>query len=331
MKRRHLLAALGAGVLTAPLAAFPQQPPKVPRIGFLSLDAAGADIGRQQQQFMQEALGRAGYRIGKDLVVEWRFSEGRVERLPRLAEELVRLRVDVIVAVSSAEATLAAMGATRTIPIVMHYFPGDPVERGVVASFARPGGNVTGTTYAIGDMFAKQYQLLKEAVPSAARVAALWRPWEPGSRGDAEFRERIRKTLGIVITDFHVSSPDEIPLTLQHIAAFKPDALYVLTDPVVRARLGEITAFAIEQRLVTIGSGVNFVRVGGLLYYGPDVRYAFGQTASLIDRILRGANPADLPVEQPTKYELVINAKTARAIGYKTPLALQMRVDRVIE
>jgi ABC-type uncharacterized transport system substrate-binding protein len=329
-RRRKFLVA--AGTLLVAQLARAQSTKKSWRIGVLSLDSAATGIGRQQQQFLHEALSRAGYAVGRDLAIEWRFADGQVERLAQLTNDLVRLKVDVIITASSVEATLAAMRATRTLPIVAHYFPEDPVERGVVASLTRPEGNVTGNLYGYGiELATKQYQILKEAAPAAVRIAALWTPttteWQ---RGAAEFRERI-KTLGFVITDFTVTNPDEVRPTLRRIAAFKPDAFFVGTNPVTRIHLAEIAQFAVEQKLVTIAPGLSGVRNGLLLYYGPDVPYAWDRTVNQMGRILRGVKLADIPFEQPTKYELVVNAKTARAIGYKLPPALQVRVDRVIE
>jgi putative ABC transport system substrate-binding protein len=332
MRRRHLLAALGAGALTASFASLAQQPKKTWRVGVLSLDAAAAGIGKQQQQFLRDALSRAGFSVGKDLLLEWRFAEGKIERLPQLADGLVRLNVDVIVVLTSVEATIAAKQATRRVPIVMHNFPGDPLELGVVTSLAHPGGNVTGTTWADpSDVISKEYQILKEAAPATIRVASLWNPAIPGAERVAAAVGERTKMLGMVITDFVASNPNEIPSALERIAAFKPDALFVSTDAVIRGRLGEIAAFAMRQKLVTITSGLIGVREGLLLYYGPDIPHTFNRTASFVDRVLHGASPADLAVEQPDKYELVMNAKTAHAIGYKIPPALQMRINRVIE
>jgi putative ABC transport system substrate-binding protein len=332
MDRRRFVVLIGSA-LAAPLAAVAQPRARAWRIGVLSLDAADALIGRQQRQFLHDALARAGYRGDGDIAIEWRFAEARVERLQSLAAGLVRLRMDAIMTLSSVETTLAAMQATRAIPIVMHYFPDDPVKRGIVASLAHPGGNVTGTLYPEPiEIVPKQYQVLKEAVPNATRVAALWNPMIPGARSGADaVGARIKGVLDIAVTDFTVSSPEEIPPALQRIAAFKPDALYVATDPVVRARLSQVIAFAIEHRLITVAGGLTAVREGALLYYGPDVPSVWDRSVSFIDRIRRGAKPADLPVEYPTKYELVVNVKTARAIGWRIPPVLQMRVDRVIE
>lgn len=330
IRRRKLLAALGASVIAQPLACAAQAASR-PRIGVLSNDAAAAGIGRQQRQFLYDALRRAGYTVGKDVDVEWRFAEGRSERLVTLANELIDLQVALIVVPASDTATLAARKATTRTPIVMQNFTGNPVALGLVRSLAHPGGNVTGTLYAsIVEVAPKQYQILKEAAPAAVRVASIWEPSPAGLEMAEEIRKHV-KALGIETTDFLVRRPDEVPSVLKRIAAFRPDALYVGTTPPLRVRLADIAAFAMENKMVTISSGLIGVREGLLLYYGPDIRYTWERTASYIDRILRGANPGDLPAEQPAKFELIFNAKTARAIGYTLPTTLQARLDRVLE
>lgn len=331
LRRRRFLTALCAIALADPLVCLGQRPSRTPRIGILSQDSATAFIAGQQREFLHDSLRRAGYKLDKDIVLEWRFAEGKTERLGHLAHELIRLKVSLIVVPSSVEATLAAKDASSGTPIVMHQFPGDPVQLSIVASLARPGGNVTGTTSAdINELISKQYQILKEAAPATVRVAALYVPSIPGAFDQAKFNDRMN-ALRIVVTGFPITRPDEAPAALQRIAAFKPDALFVDTSPVVRARFADVVAFAAEQKLVTMSTGLNGVRGGLLLYYGPDLPYTWDRSVSYIDRILRGTEPGDLPVEQPTKYELVFNAKTAQAIGYTLPSTLQTRVDRILK
>lgn len=328
-RRRFTLAALASGALV-PLASLAQQPQKVRRIGVLSLDAPNAPTGQQQQRLFRESLRRFGYEEGTNLATEWRFAEGKVERLSALAEELVRLKVELILTTASNEATAVAKRATRAIPIVMH-LANDPVENGLVESLARPGGNVTGTTYAPFSVIDKQFQILKEAVTGATRVAVLRDPRGAGSEDYWARTESTAAKMGMTLQYFDVTRPEDIPAALERIGASRPDALYVSTPAVIRTRLREIVAFALERRLPSFGSGFSYVNAGGLLYYGPDLAALWNLTATYVDRILKGARPSDLPVEQPRTYELVINAKTARAIGYKIPSALQPRVDRVIE
>ena len=330
-RRRQFLAAVGTTAFAGPFVCLGQQTPKVSRIGVLSQDSSAALIARQQREFLYDSLSRAGYKTGKNIVIEWRFAEGKVEQLAQLANELVRSNVDVIIAVSSVEATLAAKTAARNKPVVMHYFPGDPVQLDVVATLARPNSNVTGTMYAdASEIFAKQYNLLKEAAPATVRVAALFDRTVPHLFDQARFTEQLN-ALGMVMTEFPISHSEETPAALQRIAALKPDALFVNTTAAVRVRLTEIVTFAIHRKLITMSNGLSGVREGLLLYYGPHVSHVWDRTVSFVDRILRGAPPKDLPVEQPAKYEFVFNAKTARAIGYALPPALLLRVDRILE
>lgn len=333
IRRRRILLSAGA-LLAAPLASFTQQSRGVRRIGLLSLDSPNSATGQQQQRLLRDSLRRVGYEEGKNLGIEWRFAEGKVERLASLADELVRLKVDLILVPASTEATRAAKNATRTIPIVMQNLF-HPVEFGIIESLARPGGNVTGTTYAPIETIEKQYQILKEAAPAVTRVATLVDPTSTGNlkldQIYASQFERIAAKMGMTLEPFEVSRPEDIAAALQRIAAFRPDALYISTAPVIRARFREIVAFTIERRLISMGTALSYVNAGGLLYYGPDIPEMWNVAASYVDRILNGAKPADLPAEEPRKYELVFNASTARAIGYKIPLSLQLRVDRVIE
>jgi putative ABC transport system substrate-binding protein len=297
----------------------------------LSNDAADTGIGRQQREFLYDSLQRAGYKVGKTVDVEWRFGEGKSERLVALTRELIGLKVALIIVPASQVATLEARKATTSTPIVMQNFVGNPVALGLVRSLARPAGNVTGTTYAsIVNVIPKQYELLKEAAPGATRVASISQPYPAFQKIGVEIAEHV-KTLGIEITDFPVKRPDDVPSVLKTIAAFKPDALWVSTTPAIRIRLADVVAFATQRKLVTMSAGLIGVREGLLLYYGPDIRYAWDRTVSYVDRILRGASAGDLPVEQPARYELIFNAKAGRAIGYALPGTLKARVDRVLE
>jgi putative ABC transport system substrate-binding protein len=329
MDRRAFLGAL-AGLLAAPLAAEAQEAGKTRRIGFLSFDAAGSETAQQQQRLLREALRRVGFDEGANLLIEWRFADGKRERLSTLAKELVHLNVELILAAASNEAIAAARQATRTIPIVMH-LANLPVESGFVQSLARPGGNVTGTTWVSVETSNKQFQILKEAVPGATRVANLWNPTMPEAPMYRTWNERAAAMLGLTLQFVDASRPEDVTPALGRVAASRPDVLYVATDPVIRSRLREIVDFTIERKLPSMGAGFIFVRSGGLLYYGPDIPHTWDRTASYVDRILRGARAMDLAVEEPTKYRLVINLKTAKAIGLTIPPSLLQRADQVIE
>ena len=328
VRRRHFLISTGA-LLAAPLARA-QQTMKVTRIGYLSPEVAESEPGRRNQRLLRDSLRRVGYEEGRNLTIEWRFAEGKHHRLDELAQDLVRRHVELIVAFGNGS-IVAAKRASHTIPVVM-FIGVLPVELGIVESLARPGGNVTGTVWTSPELPGKILQILKEAVPGAVRVALLWNPSVPVNKIYESELQRAAQTLGMTYQYFDVTRAEEIPAVLGRIAASRADALNVIYDPaVIGSRLRDIAAFAIQRKLVSIGSARALVSTGGLLYYGPVASDIADQTAGYVDRILRGAKPADLPVQMPRKYELVINAKTARAIGYKIPPALALRADELIE
>jgi len=331
--RRRFLTVIGAGALASPLACLARVPDKVARIGILSQDSERSDFAKSRRRQFQEALRRGGYEAGRNIVVEWRFAEGRRERLPELSQELVRLDVDVIVAFASEDAAHAAAQATRTIPIVLYSFYGDPVKQGLVASFGRPGGNVTGTTWIprVSDLVVKQYEMLRSALPEAVRVAVLFPPYAPNwEQIQADINGRANKAFGFVPTDFLVRKTDEIPSTLERIGVFRPDALYVGVHPIIRPRLREVTAFAKRERLAATGSAPPIAYEGGLFYYGPSHLHVMERVVSFIDRILHGADPANLAVEQPQRYDLILNSRTALAIGFSALPMFQARVTEVV-
>jgi putative ABC transport system substrate-binding protein len=296
----------------------------------LLADRADSATGLAMRSF-SDMLRPLAYAEGASLAVEWRYAEGRPERLHGLAEELVRANVELIITMASDDATEAAIQATRTIPIVMHNAT-FPLERGLINSLARPGGNVTGTTYAPAETSLKQIQIFKETVPRSERAAFL-----AATPRHAAEKEVVSKAMDYARSlwrnteIFFVTQPEDIPDTLKRIADWRPDALWVATPPVIRSRLTEIAAFARERRLPSFGSGILYVQAGGMMYYGPDFLAMWQLSATYVGRIFKGAKPADLPVEQPRRYELVINGGTATVIGHNIPKGVLLRADRVIE
>jgi putative ABC transport system substrate-binding protein len=267
---------------------------------------------------------------GENLVIERRWAEGRVERFPSLAAELVRLKVEVIVAGPTPPA-VAAKNATGTIPIVM-WGVGDPVGQGLVASLARPGGNVTGLSFSVGwETFGKGLELLKETVPKVRRVAVLSNPANASHALAIENVKVAARSLGVQLQLLEARGPEEFEGAFAAMAKERVAALLVPTDPVFflhRARLAELAA---KNRLPSVHSLREYVEAGGLMSYGPSLLDLLRRAATFVDKILKGAKPADLPVEQPTKFELVINLKTAKALGLTIPQSLLLRTDQVIE
>ena len=325
--RRRIVIAIGAGALTAPLASFAQQPPgKVPRVGILT----GA-YGFESPRWMpfRDALRELGYVEGRTIAIEARSSGGKAERFPDLAAELVGLKVDVIVATDN-PAIAAARGATSTIPIVM-VLSMDPVATGFVGSLARPGGNVTGLTVLGTELQGKSLQLLKEAVPSATRVAVLWVPAEPGRQIQAKEAEVAARALGLQVRLVEMRSPDEIDSLFTAMARDRLHAVLVHPSQLTFAHRVRIAEAATRNRLPTMGIIRWLPEAGGLMSYGGRDSDRFRRAAYFADKILKGARPADLPVEQPTKFELVINMKTAKALGIKIPNSILVRAEKVIE
>jgi putative ABC transport system substrate-binding protein len=327
--RRRVLLAAGA-LAAAPLGTGAQAPEKIRRIGYLS----GLPATHGRAVWIREMLGTklkaVGYDVNRNLVVEWRWGNGDPARLPALAEDLVRRDVETIIASSNAEIG-AAMRATREIPIVMLYGIA-PVEVGFIDSLARPGGNVTGTAWASPETFAKSLQILQEAKPSARRIAVLGDPTTPGMARFRAENDRAARALGLTLERFDAVGPEQVPAALERIAASRPDAFYLAISPALEARLREIEAFVLREKLVSISPSIVFVLDGGgLLSYSPIPRELLERAVTHIDRILRGAKPGDLPVDLPTNFSLVISARTARAIGFSVPASLLVRADRVIE
>jgi putative ABC transport system substrate-binding protein len=329
MNRRTFLALVPGGLLAAPLVGEAQQGGKVGRIGILSLGIAPAPEEVARSPFLA-ALRDLGWIAGQNFVFEARHAAGQTDRLPALAAELVRIKVDLIVTFLNQE-TLAAKQATTSIPIVM-ILGVYPVQAGLIASLARPGGNVTGTTTAplTG---AKYLELLKQAVPKLARVAMLWDPTFPGLQ-DAADRERMEvevQKLGLTLASIEVQRPDDIERALARIADERFGALLVVPVGPIPARMRQVIDFAAKHGLPTIFPARDFVEAGGLMSYGYNRDDLMKRAATYVDRILKGAKPGDLPVEQPTKFELVINLKTAKTLGLTIPPSLLARADQVIE
>ncbi len=308
-----------------------QQPKKVSRIGYLSpVDPAG-DSARAQG--IRLALRELGYIEGQNIAIEYRYAEGRPDRESGLAAELVRLKVDIIVVAAGDIPIRAAKNATKTIPIVMTGQGSDPVKAGHVESLARPGGNVTGLTNLTRELGGKRLELLKEAVPKLSRVAVLYDPAIPGSLHEVkELLPANARALKLTIQPWEIRAVDDFEKVFAALNKQRPDGLYALTaGPVMRPNQKRIVAFAFKSLLPSTYNNRAAVEVGGLMSYGADVAEQYRLIAYYVDRILKGAKPAELPVEQPTKFELVINLKTAKQIGLTIPPEVLARANRLIK
>ena len=307
-----------------------QQPKKVPRIGYLSTTDPATESARAEA--IRLALRERGYIEGQNIAIEYRYAEGKRDRFPELAAELVRLKVDIIVAAGGDRLIRAAKNATKTIPIVMMGAGVDPVEAGLVESLARPGGNVTGLTILGRELGGKRLELLKEAVPKLARVAVLYDPAAPGSvREVKEVLPVAARALGLTIQPWEVRAADDFEKVFAALNKQRPDGLYVPGGPLMSANEKRIAGFALKSRLPSMYNNREAVDAGGLMSYGADLADSYRRVAYYVDRILKGAKPADLPVEQPTKFELVINLKTAKQIGLTIPPEVLARANRLIK
>ena len=326
MKRREFITLIGGATVSVPLAARAQQPAgRVYRVGSLTISS------REQTLHLftafEERLRSLGYRVGENLTTEYRFADGKMERLPALAADLVRLGVDVIVTGANPN-TVAAMNATTTIPIVMTNSV-DPVSAGLVASLARPGGNVTGfSSDTGGEINGKRLELLKETLPNLSRVGILFNPDVTSIQRLASTREAAR-ALGLTLVPVEARGPDSLEQAFATMMGERMQAFVILGDSVLFNCRGQIAEMALKHRLPTAAGGPEWV--GFLLSYGSDLRDLFRRTAVFVDKIFKGAKPADLPVEQPIKFELVVNLKTAKTLGVDVPLPVQQRADEVIE
>ena len=326
MERRRFLAMVGGSLLAAPLAAQAQQPGKGYRIGYLG--ATTASSYARHVEALRLGLRDLGYVEGKNLTIEYRWAEDKYDRLPDLAAELVRLKVDVIVT-HTTPGTLAAKHATTTIPIVMA-ISGDAVATGLVASIARPGGNITGSSFFFPELNAKRLELLTEARPTARRMAALVNPINPAHALALKARESLAAALKVELEVVEVRAPQDVSDIFSAMVKRRVEAISVLDDPMLIANARQIADLAVSTRLPTIGFR-EIVDAGGLIAYSVDFPAAWRRAAGFVDQILKGAKPADLPVEQPTKFDLVINLKTAKALGLTIPPSLLQRADQVID
>ena len=325
--RREFIGTLAVFLLVVPLASEAQAPAKVHRIGFLT-SRSPTDSPHLLEAFRQ-GLRELGYVEGQNIAIEYRFAEGRPERLPALAAELVRLKVDVIVT-AAPPAHLAAKQATSTIPIVF-VVTGDPVAEGLVASLARPGGNITGLSSIAPEVVGKQLELLKEVTPRVSRVAVLQNPSNHVHPAMLRQAEGAARALGVQLHTVQARTPPEIDAAFEAMRSQRAGGVLVLRDLLFLAQRTQIAALAAKSRLPAVYGNKEVAEAGGLMAYGANTPQMYRRAATYVDKILKGAKPADLPVEQPTKFELVINLKTAKALGLTIPPSLLQRADEVIQ
>jgi len=328
MNRRAFVSGLGA-VLAAPLAAGAQQG-TVPQVGWLSLFSGSDPQVHRGVDFFRQALRDLGHVEGQSVAIEYRWAEGKSERLLDLATELVRVKVAVIVANGGVPPAQAAQRATKTIPIVFAG-PADPVAAGLVASLARPGGNITGPTLISDQLMGKGLELLREVVPNVTRVAVLWNPTNPGNTHQLRGAEAAAAASGVRLLPVGAGAPGEIDRAFVAMARERAGALLVVLDVTFYDQRERITALAAKNRLPALYGYSVFAEAGGLMSYAGSRSDLYRQIAVYVAKILKGAKPSDLPVEQPTKFELVINLKTAKALGLTIPPSLLLRADQVIE
>jgi putative ABC transport system substrate-binding protein len=307
------------------LSAEAQQPRKIPRIGYLNPGDAVSRAYRTQA--FRRGLKELGYVEGQDILIEYRFAEARPERLPELARDLVGLKVDIIFA-GGGPATKAAKNATQMIPIVTS--SQDPVGQGFVASLPRPGGNITGLTNLTSELVGKRLELLKEAIPQLSHVAVIWTPDHPAATTWRR-TEIAAQSLGVQLQSAEVRDRDDLEPAFAVIKRERAEALFMIRSPIVNDLTKRIVELAVKNALPAIYDEQRFTQLGGLMSYGTDLADLDRRAAIYIDKILKGAKPADLPIERPTKFELMINLKTAKALGLKIPAHLLMEADGVIE
>jgi putative tryptophan/tyrosine transport system substrate-binding protein len=326
MNRRRFVAG-SLGLLAVPLTAEAQGPGKVPRVGYAMARPASED--QRVLDAARQGLRELGYVEGQNIALEVRWAEGRYERFPALVAELVRLKVDVLV-VATTPGALAAKNATRTIPIVM-LAAGDPVGSGLVASLARPGGNLTGLSLLNTEVHGKRLELLKDTLPSISRVAVLTNPGNPIHVVFWTETQAVAQTLGLQLLPLKVRTPEDFDNALTAAIQGRAEALLAFDDSLTIGYRARLVQLAAKRRLPAMYGFRDFPDAGGLLSYGPNLLDQYRRTATFVDKILKGAKPADLPVEQPTKFELVINLKTAKALGLTIPPSVLARADEIIQ
>ncbi|HEY6363753.1 MAG TPA: ABC transporter substrate-binding protein [Candidatus Binatia bacterium] len=331
MKKVSWLSILVAAMLLAvAVVADAQQATKISRMGYLSARDSASESARAET--IRQALREHGYIEGQNIATEYRYAKGNLDRLPALAAELVRLKVDIIVVTGGDPDIRAAKNATKTIPIVMGGSGTDPVEAGFIDSLARPGGNVTGLTNLGPELGGKRLELFKEAVPKLARVAVLYDPALPSSILQVkELLPAAARALGLTIQPWEVRAADGFERVFAAMGKERPDGLFVTGGPLLNANHKQTVGFALKSRLPAMYTSREAVDAGGLMYYGTDIADSYRRVVYFVDRILKGAKPADLPVEQPTKFELIINLKAAKQIGLTIPPEMIARASRLIK
>jgi putative ABC transport system substrate-binding protein len=327
MRRRAFITLLGSAAAAWPLAARAQQPAKIPRVGLLSTFSPSETMSWHQA--LRQGLRDLGWVAGENISIEYRYAEGGLDRLPALAADLVRLEVDLIFTDTTSPA-LAAKNATHIIPIVVAS-ANDSVDSGVAQSLARPGGNITGLDQIAPELGGKRLELLKEIVPKLSSVVVLWNPRNKSSTRNWNELQDPARQLNLPLHSLEVRNADELDKAFEVAANARADALVILPEPVFVANLKRIADFAVKNNLPSLFHLKEFADAGGLMTYGPDRSDLFRRSAAYIDKILKGAKPADLPIQLPTKFELVINLKTAKALGLDVPPTLLATADEVIE
>jgi putative ABC transport system substrate-binding protein len=330
MNRRTAIRQLATFFLTTASLAHAQQPKKAFRIGYLSNSNPAGESARSEA--IRLALRERGYIEGQNIAIEYRYTEGKIDRLPDLAAELVRLKVDVILVTGGVRVIQVAKNATKTIPIVMVGLSADPVETGLIESLARPGGNVTGFSLLSRELGGKRLELLKEAVTKVARVAVLHEPANPQSV--LEMKELLpvaARALKLTLQPWEVRGSDDFDRVFAAMGKQRPDGLYVPSGPLMRANQKRIVGLTLKSRVPSMYSDPEYVDAGGLMSYSADLAESYRRVAYFVDRILKGAKPADLPVEQPMRFELVINLHTAKQIGMTIEPNVLVRATKVIK
>ncbi len=325
MSKKMVVFVLAVAILACAYLADAQQTKKVPSVGYLS----GASAPGPREEAFRQGLRDRGYVEGKNIVIEWRFAQGKEDRLPTLAAELVGLRVDIIVT-DGTRLTRAAKNATRTIPIVMAS-DADPIGSGHIASLARPGGNITGLTNNNPDLSGKRLEVLKEAIPGISRVGIIWNPELPTSVTAFKEAEMAAQPLGLQLQSFEMRGPDDYEGAFQAAVKGRVRALTVLSDSLMFSNRTRILELAVKHKLPTMHTQSLWVEAGGFMSYGTYFPDLSRRAATYVDKILKGTKPAELPVEQPIKFELVINLKAAKQIGLTIPPNVLARADKVIK